>query len=69
MLVMVQRCELTCRSDRELYFLGTLYGLHALVLLLGTFLAWETRKVRVCVCLCVSLCVCVCDAVSVCVLM
>ncbi|XP_025097922.1 gamma-aminobutyric acid type B receptor subunit 2-like, partial [Pomacea canaliculata] len=43
-LVMVQRCELTCRSDRELYFLGTLYGLHALVLLLGTFLAWETRK-------------------------
>lgn len=57
MLVMVQRCEVTCRSDRELYFLGTLYGLHALVLLLGTFLAWETRKVRVCVFVLVCVCV------------
>lgn len=44
--VVVSRCELGCRSKYQKYFLGTLYGIHALLLVFGTFLAWETRKVK-----------------------
>ncbi|XP_070188876.1 gamma-aminobutyric acid type B receptor subunit 1-like [Littorina saxatilis] len=44
--VLVKRTELSCVSEYELYFLGTLYGIQSLVLLFGTFLAFETRNVH-----------------------
>ena len=43
--VLVAYCEQSCVSEYQLYFLGTLYTIHALVLLFGTFLAYETRNV------------------------
>nr|KAG5705058.1 hypothetical protein BaRGS_018788 [Batillaria attramentaria] len=44
--VLIKECERKCVSHYQLYFLGTLYGIHAIVLIFGTFLAWETRKVH-----------------------
>ncbi|XP_048240319.1 gamma-aminobutyric acid type B receptor subunit 1-like [Haliotis rufescens] len=36
----------TCTSTKQIYFVGTLFGIQGILLLLGTFLAWETRKVK-----------------------
>ncbi|KAL8623375.1 hypothetical protein ACOMHN_065909 [Nucella lapillus] len=44
--VVVEYQEKSCVSDNQIYFLGTLYGIHALLLLMGTFLAFETRNVH-----------------------
>ena len=44
--VMVHHQMRSCVSSHHLYFVGTLYAIHTLVLLLGIFLAYETRKVR-----------------------
>ncbi len=35
-----------CESPKQLYFLATLFVLQGILMLLGAFLAWETRKVR-----------------------
>ncbi|XP_046559273.1 gamma-aminobutyric acid type B receptor subunit 1-like, partial [Haliotis rubra] len=37
----------TCTSTNQIYFVGTLFGIQGILLLLGTFLAWETRKVKI----------------------
>ncbi|XP_046576507.1 gamma-aminobutyric acid type B receptor subunit 1-like [Haliotis rubra] len=37
----------TCESRNQLYFSATLFGIQGILLLLGTFLAWETRKVKI----------------------
>ncbi|KAJ8044815.1 Gamma-aminobutyric acid type B receptor subunit 1 [Holothuria leucospilota] len=36
-----------CTSDNIIYWQGALYGYKALLLIFGTFLAWETRKVTI----------------------
>ena len=35
-----------CESDYHLYHLVSIYVIEGLLLLFGTFLAWETRKVK-----------------------
>ncbi|XP_064613866.1 uncharacterized protein LOC135477596 [Liolophura sinensis] len=35
-----------CESQYQLYFLGVLYAIQGILLLFGSFLAWETRKVK-----------------------
>ena len=36
-----------CESDQKVYFVGTLYIVQGLLLMVGSFLAFETRKVCV----------------------
>ncbi|XP_041354156.1 gamma-aminobutyric acid type B receptor subunit 1-like [Gigantopelta aegis] len=37
----------TCDSENQIYFLGILFGIQGILMLLGSFLAYETRKVSV----------------------
>ncbi|ESO83683.1 hypothetical protein LOTGIDRAFT_133032 [Lottia gigantea] len=36
-----------CTSENEIYYTGTLFGIQGILMLLGAFLAWETRKVKI----------------------
>ena len=36
---------LVCQSQYQLHFTGTLLALQGILLIFGTFLAWETKKV------------------------
>ncbi|XP_067676189.1 gamma-aminobutyric acid type B receptor subunit 1-like [Haliotis asinina] len=44
--VITQRVVKLCESPNQVYFTATLFALQGILMLLGAFLAWETRKVK-----------------------